>query len=339
MKKIPTTTPLSSSTAAKRRLAERVAALYGIQALSISAPQKGYRNQSFRLERPGKAPVNLIVYKSEPHILERIHNAHRIGEFLYEADWPVRYAYNPRIATLQNSHRLAYAAIYNYLPGHTIPWEGYTRKHIKLLGKTMSDMHAVLENTALSTTSVMDEYRAIIKRMERYFSDEKVIEAMAHKLGVSLIAHFAYYKKLLMFCERSPQQTLHMDLVRGNILFDGEGESLRISGIIDFEKAAVGPKYFDIARTLAFLLVDCKYIEEQKVRKYFLYSGYEKYGKSSLAGVPELQLLENLLDMFLIYDFYKFLRHNPYEYLEQNEHFIRTRNLLQKRQRLSVHKA
>ena len=40
------------------------------------------------------------------------------------------------------------------------------------------------------------------------------------------------------------------------------------------------------------------------------------------------RLLEPLLDAFLLYDFYKFLRHNPYESLSANEHFTRTRDLL-----------
>ncbi len=42
----------------------------------------------------------------------------------------------------------------------------------------------------------------------------------------------------------------------------------------------------------------------------------------------DYDLLEVLVDLFLFYDFYKFLRHNPYESLTDNEHFIRTKAIL-----------
>jgi hypothetical protein len=63
-------------------------------------------------------------------------------------------------------------------------------------------------------------------------------------------------------------------------------------------------------------------------------SGYNKRGTAQLP--PQyFPLLERLLGLFLLYDFYKFLRHNPYEYLPQNEHFARTRMLLLKRHLIS----
>ncbi len=124
-----------------------------------------------------------------------------------------------------------------------------------------------------------------------------------------------------------------MDFVRGNILFKGS----KICGILDFEKAGYGIKLLDIARTLAFLLVDCKYKNEVKIRKYFLQSGYIKRGGADFnrriinTADKKLDLLEELVNTFLIYDFYKFLRHNPYEFLHQNEHFIRTKKYLLER--------
>jgi len=78
---------------------------------------------------------------------------------------------------------------------------------------------------------------------------------------------------------------------------------------------------FDISRTLAFLLVDCKYKLSAEVRKYFLRSGYEKRGQGEL---PDSRLVQALTGLFLLYDLYKFLRHNPYESLHQNQHYIRT---------------
>jgi len=164
--------------------------------------------------------------------------------------------------------------------------------------------------------------------MHRYFNDRDVINAAAHKLHVRTIPRdFAH---TLAACQHLPgRQALHMDFVRGNILF----EDTQISGIIDFEKAAVGSPLFDIARTLAFLLVDCKYKPEDKIRKYFLRSGYLKRGKTVLTNytIDGKSALDELINFFLMHDFYKFLRHNPYEALEQNEHYIRTKALLLKR--------
>ena|SRR5579862_918408 len=128
-----------------------------------------------------------------------------------------------------------------------------------------------------------------------------------------------------------------MDFVRGNILFTSS-PTLEITGILDFEKAARGHPSFDIARTLAFLYVDCKYKEVDQVRRAFLLSGYHRYGRTPYRPVTvrttlgPYDLLETLIDIFLLYDFYKFLRHNPYESLSINEHFVRTCQLLAERQ-------
>ena len=116
-----------------------------------------------------------------------------------------------------------------------------------------------------------------------------------------------------------------MDFVRGNILFDGSD----ITGILDFEKTAMGHNFVDIARTLAFLMVDCKFKTVDKVVKYFLYSGYHKRGQ--MKDVGDKAILNQLIEMFLVYDFYKFLRHNPYESLHLNEHYVRTNHILDKR--------
>jgi Ser/Thr protein kinase RdoA (MazF antagonist) len=130
------------------------------------------------------------------------------------------------------------------------------------------------------------------------------------------------------------KQPLHMDFVRSNILFEAvpAGDfNMSISGILDFEKAAYGHPLFDIARTLTFLLVDCKYKAPDKVRKYFLGSGYIKRGAAMLPS-KHMSILEPALNLFLFHDFYKFLRHNPYESLPDNEHFMRTAQLLIPRQ-------
>lgn len=334
------TSTLSSSigsepVAANHQLLGRILALYHLKAISEQSPQKGYRNTAHPIHLSGGAMVNLIMYKGEPGVLQKIQNANVVSDYLATVGFPTRQTYQHRIVRLQSGSRQKYAALYNYLPGRTIPWESYTKHHLKLLGKTMSDMHAALQAGPAVKPRVTDEYQAIAERMTRYFDNPGVREAMTRKLNCQVLSHMpAQFAHLMHYCARfSGQQTLHMDLVRGNILFEGEGEKLRISGILDFEKTTTGPRLFDIARTLAFLLVDCKYTPEDKVRKYFLYSGYQKRGKLPMPTIMsgQLNVLEVLINLFLLYDFYKFLRHNPYEYLAQNEHFVRTRDLLVRR--------
>jgi Ser/Thr protein kinase RdoA (MazF antagonist) len=310
---------------------------YGIANAQLLPMQKGYRNESHALVTEDGRAMNLILYKREPGIVARIRNANAVADYLAEQGFAARRTADPRIICLQNGGAKKYGALYHYLPGKTIPWEAYTQNHLKLLGKTMSDMHAALANAPLPDLPlVADEYRSIVQRMQSYFAEPGVQAAMYEKLGVRVEQRqLETLMAAVASCRDLPgQQPLHMDFVRGNILFDSSG----ISGILDFEKTAFGHPLFDIARTLAFLLVDCKYKSETKVRKYFLYSGYHKRGAATFKDVAVKRgeqrgsLLELLVDLFLLYDFYKFLRHNPYEFLEQNEHFVRTKNILTKRE-------
>jgi thiamine kinase-like enzyme len=198
-------------------------------------------------------------------------------------------------------------------------------EHIKVLGATMSDMHFLLKTkNDVVLPSVYDEYQNIVEQMSIYFSKAPVRKAIRVKLGVQINSSvFTEFTKLLTrLALATGQQPLHMDFVRGNILF----ENKKISGILDFEKVAMGHAIMDISRTLAFLLVDCKYKQSEKIEKYFLVSGYQKRGRNK--DVVDADVRGNLVKMFLLYDFYKFLRHNPYESLGQNEHYTRTRDIL-----------
>ena len=267
-----------------------------------------------------------------------------VADFLHEHDFPARRTANPKIICMQSGERVKYGALYDYLPGRTIPWEAYTQAHLKLLGKTMSDMHATLRQlNAPTLPHVADEYGQIAARMQRYFADENVHYALAAKLQLAMDPEVVRRMiELLRISKRLPcQQPLHMDFVRGNILFaDTPGDPV-LTGVLDFEKTAFGHPSFDIARTLAFLLVDCKYKPADKVRKYFLLSGYNKRGQARFANLAfedrgqKVDLLEDLTTLFLLHDFYKFLRHNPYESLPQNEHFLRTKAELLRRNVIS----
>ncbi len=310
-----------------KELVQRILQQYGLQSSSVQAVQKGYRNETYAATLTDDRVVNLIIYKREPDILGKILRANYVSNFLASQGMPAREVVDSRIMRLQAPGFTKYAALYNYLPGVTIPWEAYTMDHIKQLGAVMSDMHSALKPLAQHELPfVIDESRELLKRIEAYFTEDGVHDALAGKLGLALFDTTGM-RPALTACVALRAHALHMDFVRGNILFT-EGNTVAVSGILDFEKTAWGPPIFDIARTLAFLLVDCKYKDEAKVRKYFLHSGYNKRGTSTFEPSP---LLEDLVSFFLLHDFYKFLRHNPYESLGENEHFVRTRDFLLKR--------
>ena len=302
---------------------QKIVRHYGYEPLRIGELETGYRNRSYPVELANQQKINLIIYKAEVNIIDLIQRANEIGNFLHWRGLPARYTIDRRVLMLAVASQVRYCSLYAYLPGHTIAWEAYTMDHIKLLGKTMADMHQLLQDYALPLPDQAQILQAQLLAMWEYFSEPGVIGALEAKLGLKLKDVFDAMLDTAARCQALPnQQALHMDFVRGNILFQEESE-LKISGVIDFEKAAKANPVLDVARTLAFLLVDCKYKPETKVRKYFLESGYQKRGGITL-DTKQRELLEPLLDIFLLHDFYKFLKHNPYENLPENEHFVRT---------------
>lgn len=318
---------------------EKVLRAYKLKYKEIYAYEKGYRNEIWPVRMSDDRLINVTFYKREDGIIDRIKRADAVSEFLSERGMPTRQRIDPRVLQLKNSIGSTSVGVYTYLPGKTIPWEAYTMTHLKLLGKAMSDMHALLADAPHDNLpSVYDEYFIIIQRMRRYFAQAAVKKAIKHKLRLAVeIDELNSCAEVLKQCKASSrQQVLHMDFVRGNILFSEAAptspeqlEGLAISGILDFEKTALGNPIVDIARTLAFLLVDCKYKSAIKVEKYFLYSGYQKRGRGG--DISDIAWLNDLVELFLLYDFYKFLRHNPYESLQLNEHYLRTRNMLLER--------
>lgn len=298
---------------------------YNIDYVRIFSPQKGYRNEIWPVLIAKRQMINVTFYKREAGIGSRIKRADKVSEYLGLKGLPTRRRLNPKILSLSGGGMVVKICVYNYLPGETIPWESYTMERIKALGRTMSIMHTYLSQMPdISLPSVYDEYLLIINRMKEYFARSGVKKALSRKLDLQIdSSRLSEYEKLLKAKKNRPgQQALHMDFVRGNILFKGDD----ISGVLDFEKTAKGHVEMDIARTLAFLLVDCKYKTNEKVRKYFLYSGYRKRGLNKTIDFDNE--FENIVEIFLFYDFYKFLLHNPYESLQLNEHFMRTKDIL-----------
>jgi Ser/Thr protein kinase RdoA (MazF antagonist) len=311
--------------AMEKTVIERALQAYGVPIPAVSRAQKGYRNSSYPIATNGRV-LNLILYKEEPGIVGRIKRANAVADFVANTGLPARKTYDERILRLTAGDKRRYLSLYDYLPGDTIPWEGYTMEHLKVLGKTMAMMHHALsdyhEESSLPAVEVESLQQA--RRMQRYFCDPGVVDALQSKLKLATTS-FQFEDVFAALQKSSRRQALHMDFVRGNILYMGTS----ISGILDFEKTACGDPVFDVARTLAFLLVDCKYKSDQKIRKYFLQSGYIKRGDGHIQETPPA-LFERLVQFYLLHDFYKFLRHNPYEGLPFNEHFVRTKDHLLK---------
>lgn len=296
---------------------------FGIPYDTILPVQKGYRNEIYPIVQSGKTQLQLTFYKSEEGIKERVERADTVASWAASKSLPARTRADERTLVLTSASRTVYAGLYHYLPGATIPWEAYTKEHIKQLGKYMSDLHAALSSFNITgQSSVIDESADLLERVARYFDTPDVQQAMQQKLNLSITVDKQRFLATFRKLRQLPAQQLHMDFVRGNVLFKGT----EVTGILDFEKTAQGPIFFDVARTLAFLLVDCKYKTKAQVRKYFLVSGYEKRGAAQLP--PYSVLLEILVQFYLLHDFYKFLRHTPYESLKDNEHFQRTLSIL-----------
>ncbi len=381
----------------------KVLAAYGLEtkAIRILQPQTGYRNNIIPLELKDEKKLALIFYKNEPDILPKIKTANLVSNYLARQGWPTRQTYSgltntpgtaahkaannkkagrlKSILQITHSNSKYYCCLYNYLPGSTINWDNYTMKHIKLLGQVLGQLHHDLAAFKPKQFNLIKRERLILEEklnvMNTYFYKEGVQKALKEKLKLNpKLNVFPYLQQVLKNLTNLPnQQILHLDFVRGNILFQNKPytfvqknpaakkfildpqktrqknqtnhnqsspddnqssqELLTVSGILDFEKAALGPRVLDVARTLAFLLIDCQYKTELQVKKYFLNSGYAKRGQQQL---PEPKLLQSLTTFFLFYDFYKFLRHNPYQFLPQNEHFVRTKNWLLKQNLLST---
>ncbi|MBN2015383.1 phosphotransferase [Candidatus Dojkabacteria bacterium] len=319
---------------------------YGLEQCKLKRLKGGFRNICFKVSSQ-KGDFVLIVYKDEPEIKKTIINAHLVAKLLQEKEFPTRIPLTTKGGHEYKRFKFGncyhYVALYKLLEGSTIPWEAYTRRHLKSMGKTFSDMHYALKkiyNSHLITHNLSnwaDITQREITAMEEYFKGVEPWTSKKLKVRLNwerIKRVFETITKREATSEKR-ESILHYDFVRGNILFSEEFDSsldiYPITGILDFEKTCIGPEIADIARTLAFLIIDCKYKSEETIRKRFLISGYERRGRNKLpfANLSD-PLLENLMAFFWLRDFWKFLVHNPYEYLYMNEHYIRTKDRLVK---------
>lgn len=307
-----------------------LSAIYKIKFLKAEKHKsKGYRNLNLKLVTSSFQTYNLIIYKAESDILNTIKIANFAAQ-LYSNILPVRFP----IKTFKGNYIVKinsrYAALYNYLPGNTIEWENWSKDQVKLLGLAMAKIHlhgkGFVAGLKCITPEVQTTAETSLKHIKSYFNSVNVKKAIKEKLKIKGI----FLDKLVLPKKRMLSKTiLHMDLVRGNILFNESQNQLDLrlnnsilSGIIDWEKTAIGRVEYDLARTLSFLLVDCKHKSPNQLFKYLIFSGYKKRGRSPFS--IDYGVLKKLTNFYLFYDFYKFLKHNPYENLKSNNHYIRT---------------
>lgn len=321
---------------------------YGLKVREVRKLEGGFRNQCFRLISD-KGKFVLIIYKNDKDIKTIIQNAHLVAKFLSEKNLPTRIPIVTERGREYFRYKFAdgyhYAALYNFLEGETIPWEGYTRRHLKSIGKTLSDMPYTFlkfQNSQLQLIKTkLPKWKGITRNemsaMRKYFKEVEPWILKKLKVSLNWKGIQKTFGSIEQQIERSNEQEniLHYDFVRGNILFSRKlNKALDIYpiiGILDFEKVCLGPEVADIARTLAFLIIDCKFKDEETIRKRFLLSGYDKRGKNKLPfSEMNNPFLESLLKFFWLRDFWKFLVHSPYEYLYMNEHYVRTRDRLVK---------
>src|SRR5262245_62165552 len=63
---------------------------YGLAYTRVLPPQKGYRNQSYPVVLADGTMANLILYKSESGILDKIKAANSVSDFLAGKGFPTR---------------------------------------------------------------------------------------------------------------------------------------------------------------------------------------------------------------------------------------------------------
>lgn len=231
--------------------------------------------------------------------------------------------------------------LYRYLPGSTIPWEGYTRRHLRALGRTMAEVHKIWSKYDGESSDIPcwgNYLESDCESMFGYFNaNENFIK---NKLKVKLNSERGKQTinelrgvRIEVNSQCDLYQLIHCDFVRGNILFSDQkkDQTYPITGILDFEKVMHGPREADLGRTLAFLLVDCKYKTRQEIDQYFLREGYLlKIDQSESYSKLSFNKLQTYINYFWMRDFWKLLQCNPYEDLSLNFHYGKTLQELKK---------
>jgi len=120
---------------------------YEIGYTSVLSAQKGYRNLSFPVVLDD-ITINLIIYKREPGILNKIRNANTAGEFLFAAGLPARHPYSSK-NQIKIRKQSALRLPIQLLNRQYDCVEDYAMDRLKSLGHTMAQMHNSFEGLSL----------------------------------------------------------------------------------------------------------------------------------------------------------------------------------------------
>ncbi|RKD34196.1 phosphotransferase enzyme family protein [Thermohalobacter berrensis] len=142
-----------------------------------------------------------------------------------------------------------YYALYPFLDGESFS-DHYSKDAIKkanLLGEIIGDLHNCLKNVNSSgyekmnlVSNVLNWAKNVIENNQEYFDLKSVTKIIN-----------CFEENIAPLYDSLPKQLIHRDIHPGNILFTNG----KLSGIVDFELAIVGPRVFDPCYCTTSMLV------------------------------------------------------------------------------------
>jgi Ser/Thr protein kinase RdoA (MazF antagonist) len=345
-----------------------------VLSIEIAKIDEGYMNNCIIIRLlPQNQRLVIIIYNtnrySEEKSQNRIKNAYMAARVLNRNSIPVRIPLKTATSPPKDfieinvtDQKTTILGVYNYLPGQTVPWESYTRRHLRAVGLYMRRIHHIWQQEDPNKYPFLPKWTDYIRndsqKLFKYFKKNQ--QYIKKKLDIEIDLDFI--KTLKKQITNSPlhqphlNQLVHQDLVRGNILFGSMKKKniYPIHGIIDFEKILIANPITDLARTLSFLFVDCKYKTIPEIKKYFLDQGYfafetihnqkfpnapkqsklkqetvtKEKNKKLLTELPPFRHIKHFMLYFWVRDLWKLLSRNPYQDLMHNFHYKQTSNRL-----------
>lgn len=212
----------------------------------------GIRNAVFLVKLPREKFV-LTIYKPDPEVEQRVKRSLEIFSFLHSRGFPVPEMMRTKDGGLYTSKDVLgarrFVSLHHYIYGRRI--FPYREEQIFGVGKVMSRLHHTL----------------------REFPNRE------HPAEISAIKDLVLDKAL--------GTVLHMDLARGNVLFDETGE--KITAVLDFEQATWGPPVVDVAKSLAIISKDNRELSFERIKEVFI-EGYNS-GPEKLGGEDQVEPL------------------------------------------------
>lgn len=181
------------------------------------------------------------------------------------------------------------ASIVSFLSGETLkPQEnGYynniTKEHCLEIGKALAKLHQGAEDFNMERENELgaNGLRSFFSKFEKFTQDYQ--ENLSEEILESLDLIERNWKNNL------PQAAVHGDLFPDNVFFNNEGETPKLSGIIDFYFAATDSLIFDFAITVnAWCFDEKNNFEEEKLEQ--MMTGYNQIRSFSNEELDFLQI-------------------------------------------------